>query len=684
MAELPRYKAPRPTPQTGGGIAQRAKAQMFGTLADRIDVFAGIAIDRYAKETEVQAKQDAEQAFAQRGMQAKVNEEMTVYGQTYTNALNNMHKKQLAIDTGVKFEETYNKFKNNPVAFKEATDEMYNKTSELLPDRLKAEYAIDFEANKAHFAGQVNNNRIKLDKEKDLALTNELFLLSTQNASKASREGNFDLALYEMDKGEKALKSSLEAGTITAEQHRKGVADIKFASSTAMFKGINDKHIQDGDLQGSNDYIESFRTSDVEGYTDEQREKLADEMQRDLNAEVKSNKADKVDYKERANLVIKKVNEIRAIGKEPPAALVKEAEALKPYASLSKQDEYEVQDEAYEFMKKFDDKTIAEKEAIYAELESVDIIDSAAVKVRDAIKKNIAFTKSMAKKDPQTLSVMRGDSKPLVPMGVADGFPGILRELGNRAKNQTKNKIEYGKNATQLFTDGEASEWSAYLESADTPISEKIDFIEMIVTTAPTKVDAVMQQLRKKGASVFTYTASLTVEGKEDIAVGVLRGQELLRTIGNQDYIKEFRKTILSKVGNAFVKGNADDMKSLVDSSLAYSVFLAEQRGDITDLKGKQERSVLSDITNGLHSINRQDFFLPDNTTKDEFEEWRDETLSPEDFKNVAGMTPDQALLFIRGNRVRITSVGNNRYAFYDTMGNVLQDSNKNPIILEK
>jgi len=286
MAELPRYQAQRVRPQVSG-VGARATAQAFGSLADRIEAYGGMKIQQYAHETEVEAKRDAEQAFSQKGLQAEVNKDMTVYGETYTKALSGMHKKRLAIDTGVAFDEIYNRNKDNPIAFQNASKALYSKTTELLPEHLKAEYAIDFEANKAHYNGIVSKNRIKLDRERDIALTNELFTQSSQNASRASREGNHDLAFYEIGKGITALDSALENKTITAEQHRKGVAGIKFGSSTAMFKGVNDSHIQDGDLQGSNDYIESFRTSDVQGYSDEQRERLADEMQRDLNSEIR-------------------------------------------------------------------------------------------------------------------------------------------------------------------------------------------------------------------------------------------------------------------------------------------------------------------------------------------------------------------------------------------------------------
>ncbi len=167
---LPRYQGGNIKPQTGGGELLREQSRMFGSLSDRIDSFASQAVNQYAQDTAVEAKRDAEKAFTQTGMKAKINEDMTVYSQTYSNALTNMHKKQLAIDTGKSVQQAFQSNESNPLGFEEATKEIYNNTSELLPDHLRAEYAIDFEANKAHYQGQVQNNRIKLDKQRDVLL----------------------------------------------------------------------------------------------------------------------------------------------------------------------------------------------------------------------------------------------------------------------------------------------------------------------------------------------------------------------------------------------------------------------------------------------------------------------------------------------------------------------------------
>ena len=678
MAELPRYKPARPTPQTGGGMAQRAKAQMFGTLSDRIDQFAGMALDRYTKETEVEAKQDAAEAFSKRGMQAKINDDMTVYGQTYSNALTNMHKKQLAIDTGVKLEETYNKFKNNPLAFKEATDEMYNKTSELLPQHLKAEYAIDFEANKAHYAGEVNNNRIKLDKQRDLALTNELLLLSTQNASKASREGNHDLALYEIDKGIKALDSSLEAITITAEQHRKGIADIKFASSTAMFKGINDNHINDGDLQGSQDYIESFRTSDVEGYTDAQREKLADDMQGDLNKQIKLNKITSDAGKAEATIAIKDAKKILDSGKEPENYnLVKESLGL---VSPTLQHEFNVSEQAYKIMQKVDVYSLPEQQAIVNKLEADPKADRVDIEALAQAKKNLSEKMRKAEKDPYSLGVEDGLYEQAGVLLPSQGPEALAQFLPTRAKQSRMTQLAYG-TAPKLFTDSEAQQFSAWLEAPDTSISQKLDFIEAVELLVSNESSLVYNQLMEKGSSVFAFAGSMVKKGDRQKAEKMLRGQMILREQPNVVPMDIMQWKFNGEVGNAMRYQGAGMRKALIDGTTSYYAAIAEEQGELSkaDAPISLVKQAVKEVTGGVGMKNDQNYFLPPQATQDDVDDWLDE-LEPSDFEEVGGITSEQAVLVTQ--RGQIVSVGEGKYRLV-YQGGILKQKDGTPLILE-
>ena len=675
MAELPRYRSKQIAPQGGGGVAQRATSQMFGTLADRIEGFRGAAVQELAQATEVEAKQDAQEAFSQRGMQAEVNNDMTVYGQAYSNALTNMHKKRLAIDTGENFKDIYENNKSNPVAFQKATDEAYKSTVELLPENLRAEYAIDFEANKAHYSGQVNSNRIKLDKEKDLALTNELFTQSTENASRASRDGNHDLALYEINKGTKALDSALENRTISAEQHRKGIADIKHTSSKALFKGVNDKHVSGGDLQGSQDFIESFRTSDVPGYTDEQRESLADEMQTDLNRQIKQDTVTNKAAKAQGTVVVKDAIKVYKAGKKPDN--IEEAYEAATLVSPAQVHELRVAEQAYNIIQKVGDKTLPEQRGIINAIEAEPDASRVDIEALNQAKKDLSDKMALAEKDPYSLGAQEGLYEQTAPITPFEG----IENLAIRSQQADMTEAAYG-TAPKLFTDAEAQQFTSWLENPETSISEKLDFISQVEEFAPDKSTAVYDQFMKKGSSVFAYAGSMVSEGKRDVAYGILHGQQTMRAVGQQDYLREYRITLSSKIGNAMFYNTDNQAKeSLIDSALAYSVYLAEQKGDMTNLKGVSERKGISDLTNGIHKRNGQDLFLPQNATDDDFDEWIDERVSVDDFKDVAGITPEQAMSLLSGSKSRVVSSNPGKYTIYDRMGKILK--NKDGSLLE-
>lgn len=660
MAELPRYKGGA-RPDVGGTALLTEQSRAFGSLADRIDQFAGMAVSKYAKETEVEAKRDAEKAFSQRGMQAKVNEDMTVYGQTYTNALSNMHKKKLAIDTGVAVQNAYNQHEDNPIAFEAATKEIYGKTAELLPDHLQADYAIDFEANKAHYAGQVYNNRIKLDRQKDLALTNELFSQSKDNATRASREGNHDLAFYEMQKGIAGLDSALENKTITPEQHRKGVDEMKFDTSTSMFKGVNDSHLQSGDLQGSQDYIESFRTSAVEGFDDGQRERLADEMQGEQNAVIRQQKVIATAAKEEATFAVKDAIKIYNSGQKPENLSAVD-EAVQ-FTTPSQQHEYKVAQEAYNMQQKAGFLTLPEQMAVANEMVAEPDASRVEIEALKQVKKNLSDKMAMAEKDPYSLGVQDGifdQAGVLIP---SQGNQAIAQLLPIRAGQSKLAKAAYG-TKPKLFTDAEAQQYTAWLDSPDTSISGKLDFIETVEQSAPNESMLVYEQLQEKGASIFAFAGSMVKKGDRQKAEKMLRGQIILREQPGVVPFDDMQWKLNGTIGNALMYQGQGSRKALSEATTAYYAAIAEEGGKLSKESAPLAlvKQAVQDVTGGVGKMNDQNYFLPPQATQNDVEDWIDE-LKPEDFTDLSGVTPEQAVSITQ--KGQLISVGSGKYQIF-------------------
>jgi hypothetical protein len=678
MAELPRYRAPRVTPQTGGGAAQRAQAQMIGSLADRIGAFKQPVLQRMARTAEVEAKQDAAEAFSQKGMQAEVNDEMTIYGQTYSNALSGMHKKQLAIDTGIAFENVYQKNKDNPLAFEEETKEIYNKTSELLPAHLKADYAIDFEANKAHFAGQVNRNRIKLDQEKDLALTNELFSQSSQSASRASREGNHELALYEIGKGISALDSALENGTIKADTHIKKVAKIKYDSSKAMFKGVNDKHIQDGDIEGSQEFIDSFRTSSVEGYSDEQRESLADEMQGELNQTIRQEGVKNKVIKTNAGIVVSDAKKIYNSGKMP----TNEDAAMEASFLVTPKQKWEldVAKGAYEVVRKIDMHPLPEQRALVSQMVADPDASRLDIEIISQVKKNISKKMALAEKDPYSLGVEEGLYEQAGVIAPSMGLEALVQNLPTRAAQSKATEAAYG-TTRKLFTDAEAQQYSAWLDSPTTSISDKLDFIAAVEASVPNDSNLVYDQLMKKGSSVVAFAGSMVKKGDRQKAEKMLRGQMILREQPNVVPMDIMQWKFNGEVGNAMRYQGAGMRKSLTDATVAYYAAIAEEQGELSksDAPMGLVKQAVQEVTGGVGIKNDQNYFLPPQATEDDVDDWLDD-LTSKDFEDVGGITSENAVELV--SRGQLVSVGEGKYQVM-FQGNRLMRNDNTPFVLE-
>lgn len=672
-----------------GAVSAQAEANTWQTLSEELDKWSGVVEEHAMDKLAVEGRKQAEKAFLNEGTNAKLNHEYTYNGETYNKSLEAMQTKQIAIDNDVKMQDLYTKFEDDPEGFENAIEGHRRGMMSQLPEHLKVDFTIDFEANKAHHVANVITNRKKLNDEKMLAAANNFHRTIVSKSTQASRDGSVQRAAYETRKGVENLQEAKDNKIITAVQYEKSVAELLKGVEDARHKGINDRNIEDGDLTKAQGYVDKFRGEKNKLYSDDERESLADEMQKDINAEIKLRKANKEVNREENTITIDDAIKVIKSGKFPNN--MGEIALAMPGVKKKKSHEYKIQYKALQYSTKvLDGKSIPQQQNFVNAALSDGTASREEVEVLNIVQSNLKERAALAKKDPMSLGVQEGLYVQMSTITPKRGTPGLV-DLKERSKQQVKNIQEYGKAATALFTEQEAEAWSAYLNDDETPVSDKIEFIQEVHKMVPKKAYAVLAQLRNKDAGLYSFAGDLALQGKKDIAGKVLKGQALLKTMGDQDYIKEFRRTIQADVGNAFIAGSGRDMDALVDTALAYSVYQAMDRGDITDLKGSTERSVFKDITNGISSRNGQDFFLPKGTNEDQFEEWIDETLKEKDFANVSGKSPKEALEYVRGSKVRIVSVGEGRYAFYDENAKFILRNKPKPgdklgsaIILEK
>jgi len=674
------------TAVSGTGLSSTIQAsQDFTTRLKEFQDFKEKQLGRAAQDTaRDQAFKDAKE---NKPFNKKVN---NIYGSVY----NEVRTATYAADAELMIANTSTKLlmqhENEPEAYDNAMKSYVDGLADTAPTSdLQSVIAIGGHKRRTSSYGKLKiaeHGRIQAAKIETFSQSMEL---AVNQIIQLESDGDMERAEFEKKKNLNYMKSMNNSGLISDTQVQKIIkdAEYKITYGTAI-NNMEEMLREPGPLNENSNAYKYLQGATAEARGDmsiAENKKYNDDLTKMFNNEVKSRKASETNFKEEANLRLGNVIDILKIGKAPTINQMNEAKALAPYASLSKQDDMNLYIAAYDIVKKFDYMSLPEQEAAVANYKSTPEGSDTDVKVIAQAKANLASRRADAKKDPMAQGVAEGRYS-ISPINVSNGFGALMKELPNRVANQQKNKLEYSKNATSLFTEAEASEWAAYLESADTPMSEKIDFMRTVTEAAPNQTNAVFNQLRKKGAPLYTFAASLVEEGKDEVAKGVLRGQGLLKAAGPQEYITEFRTTLLGKMGNAMIRANTGDIDALVDSSLAYSLYLAESKGDITNLKGLSERQAINDLTNGMYKRNKQDFFMPDGASKDDFDEWIDEKLTIADFANIKGHTPEEALLFTRGNRVRITSVGAGKYALYLNGGlepTLLQKTDGTPLILE-
>lgn len=290
MAELPRYRGVTAQVQSGAK-SQMAQARTIDSFVQGIKGIERGAIDALATESIQQAKVDAEKAFTSEGKNAEISDSMSVYGQQYRQSLENLQKKQVSIDTTKKFNDLYSANKDNPALFETVTSAYRDKALKDMPEHQKADFIVDYEANKASFGAKVKENRINADKEKAYATGLEFHTQKVEKLSQAFRDGSYERGIAEASMAKSNIQDLLDGDLISEPKAVELRAAIDKKITWSNFKGINDRHINDGDLDGAQKAIDKFRKTNVPGIDDAGREQLADSMQADLNREISRLKA---------------------------------------------------------------------------------------------------------------------------------------------------------------------------------------------------------------------------------------------------------------------------------------------------------------------------------------------------------------------------------------------------------
>jgi len=448
------------------------------------------------------------------------------------------------------------------------SEALYKGAVSEMPEHLKADFSIDFEANKTTHLGKIRQNRKKLDDEALLATSNEFYDMQLNKATKASRDGSYTMALTEAEKAEDAINSDVEAQIITAEQGRKRVDAIYKGVADSKYKGVNDRFIEDNNLEASQKHIDSFRKSKDALYSDKERESLADDMQSDLDRRIRSIKAEKkaIDkkVKDESKITINDAIKIYKSGKVPD---VESVDAAYQNVDMKVQHEYDVQKKAYEASREFSTESLQAQQAAINSLKAEKGATRVEKEVLDVMESNLNEKFKLAKKDPMTLGAQEGLYEQTIETTPQMGINTLATVLPERVKNRAVNIEHFGRGASALFTETEAQAWSDWLTSPETKESEIESFLVAVEGNTDGKSGSVYNQLVKKGAGVVAMAGSMIKEGKNDIGMNIIRGQKILPSI-DPEVVSDVKEQFRAKIGNSLAF-NYDNLEPTLKSMLA-------------------------------------------------------------------------------------------------------------------
>ncbi len=104
------------------------------------------------------------------------------------------------------------------------------------------------------------------------------------------------------------------------------------------------------------------------------------------------------------------------------------------------------------------------------------------------------------------------------------------------------------------------------------------------------------------------------------------------------------------------------DRLSLANSIIAYSAAVAEEKGTLNKgWTGTDMSNSINSLTNGVAKRNEQSYFLPNNASEDDVEDWITAPEFKDTLPEVAGLTKEQAAITIKQGS--LVSVGDGEYA---------------------
>jgi len=674
---VPRYSAPevRANVSASGLIAQQ-QANAYQNLSAKMEQWGSFATQEAGKQRAIEAE---EQAYKDQMSGKPLHKESvyTIYGQAYNSTRKATYLADTEIDIKNKSNELAIEHKNDPDAYMASMDGYLEgiKKETNIPD---IEMALGISSSKV-----VSNTYNKLATKKqndDITLQRAKFtqyagLKSSEliNAISSGDLKSADLIRHSLDEYTTSLMTD---GVISDSEYITMISDFEFTINKGVAENELNGLLQDGDIAGAKSVVDEFNKEIPKGYTPNQYSKVKASLNKIYNNAYSKIKAEKKIYDTKVKGYLKDGSAVYDAGKIPVNS--EELDRLSLTLSEDERKDFELSKQAFGIISEFEELSLPEQQAEVNKLESSEKGSKFSVDIIGKLKKVMSEKTTMSKKDPISLSVAEGLNEPTESISLSNDIATNSDILMKRQQMSGINMSKYGKGADYLLTDEEAKEMTAFITSPTTPIEDILGVINTIETSVPDSSNAVYRQLNKKGAKLFSYVGSIVKQGNNQLATNILMGSRIRKENKGAILTKDIMSDFNAEMGNALRYAGSGQREALIEATLSYAAFKAEEQGELGEYDNGKE--ALNGVIGGVGTRNDQNYILPFGKTEDDIDDYVDD-LTPDMFTNeFQGMSKENAIRVIQDGQ--LISVGNGKYRVKYMNGFLAEAGNK-PFILE-
>jgi len=549
---LPRYKPSEVRLDTGAGIGQRAVAQTYQTLSQKMNEWSDYTFKQGA---EIRQREGREQAFqdTENEVEFTPHEQFSIYDKTYNNVRSATYSAKKEIDIADTSTDFALQFQDSPQEYNKAMDEYSQNLIKDAPTaELRASIKLSASKNKESTLNKLliaENQRTRKD---DVATFKQSWDLDVAQLVSAESLGNTDEALAVRNKNLTYLHSMIQNGLIQPSKAQELIQDAEYRVKKGVLEKDVIDFVSDGNFEEANKVLVDFNKEIPKDLKLEQYKNIQTSLSSLYNKAYKKQKAEQGAVNESNKIAINNGIKILNDGRLPND--IHELDELITTQSKTLQNKYKIAKDVNAFFTKNAELTLSEIKTIIDKKKGKRV-SAYQNEVLNGLEEMYNKKKSLAKTDAMTYAESTGVE--IEPIALTN-----LDALEKRRWQSINASKETGQPQMILKKD-EATAMATVLDSPATTVEDKLAYIKEISEKAAEDSDIVFNQLSKSGAKNFGFVGHLANIKNAKAATYALKGFK--QDIPIEEGLK---KGVNDLLGGIFV--NSDDFKMIQSGIFDY------------------------------------------------------------------------------------------------------------------